>query len=248
MASALAAELKMPLAGFRSNLVKSKWVGETNRSMARVFEAVVALAPCIILMDEMDKLLPSTDDNTGVSQEMLGMLQSFMSEVKRGQVYFIGTTNYPSRIPSALRRPGRFEQVIPMLPQHLDGVRGEVLRLLVSRLGITVAKGVGMTQYNAVAKQCADYTGADVEKLLIEADRIATMRTGKNTAVTQDDLMAATECVVPIIRFAGDQVAEALECCTNPSYVPKSMRDRVGRPAETQKRDDRPVRRGTRDE
>ena len=77
MASALAAELKMPLAVFRSNLVKSKWVGETNRNMARVFEAVVALAPCIILMDEMDKLLPSTDDNTGVSQEAGGILQAF---------------------------------------------------------------------------------------------------------------------------------------------------------------------------
>ena len=225
-AMGLAHALKLPLVVVRTDRIKNKFVGESNKNMARLCEGIVTLAPAIVLIDEIDKVMPSGDDSTGVSQEILGQLQTFRAEIPRGKAFFIGTTNYPGIIPRALLRPGRFEQCIPLLPQHLDGRRGEVLQRIGDRMGVPFASSLRGADFDEVGQKASDYTGADMEKLLIEADREATEQ-GRER-IEKEDLLQALEYVVPTLRSTQPMVEEALEFCSNRRFVPDSLREQVG--------------------
>ena len=223
-AGGLAAKMRMPLVIFRGDLVKDKFVGESNKKMQQLLEGIVALAPCVVMLDEIDKVLPTGDDNTGVSQEILGALQTFMSDVERGKIFFIATTNFPSRIPRALLRPGRFEQVIPLLPKHLDGERDRVINRVAEKLAIK--HNISIDQMSTLGDDAEGYTGADVEKLLIEADREATE--AERDHITFDDVKRSLDYVVPTLKTTQPMVDEALEYCSNRRYVPQEQRDKVG--------------------
>jgi hypothetical protein len=225
-ARALAAEVQLPLVIIRMDKLKDKFVGESNKRVARLCEGILALAPCVVLADELDKIMPESDDSTGVSQEILGQLQTFLSDVPRGTAFFLATTNYPARVPRALLRPGRFESTIPVLPQHLDGYRGQLLQALGSRSEYRVADGI---DYEAVVKDAGDYAGADLEKLVLEAD-FERQQCGAEV-ITQEHFVAALGYVVPTVRMAGEMVEQALAYTSSPRFVPESLRPQVGRPA-----------------
>jgi ATP-dependent 26S proteasome regulatory subunit len=225
-AKALAAEVGLPLVIIRMDRLKNKFVGESNKNVARLCEGILALAPCVVLADELDKIMPESDDSTGVSQEILGQLQTFLSDVPRGTAFFLATTNYPARVPRALLRPGRFESTIPVLPQHLDGYRGQLLKALGSRSEYRVADGI---DYEAIVKSAGDYAGADLEKLVLEAD-FERQQCGAE-AITQEHFMAALGYVVPTVRMAGEMVEQALAYTSSPRFVPESLRPQVGRSA-----------------
>lgn len=232
-ARALAAEVALPLVIIRMDRLKSKWVGESNKNVARLCEGILALSPCVVMADEIDKIMPESDDNTGVSQEILGQLQTFLSDVPRGTAFFIGTSNWPARIPRALLRPGRFESTIPLLPAHLDGARGALLQSLASGSEYQVEDGI---DYEAIAAKAGDYAGADLEKLLLEADFERQQKRAEK--ISQEHLMAAIDYVVPTVRMAKEMVDQALAFTTSPRFVPASMRPQVGRPVE---KDDAPM-------
>lgn len=222
-AACLAAALRLPLVILQTDKIKDKFVGSSNKNMARVIEGIRALAPCIVLVDEIDKILPTSDDNTGVSQEILGQLQTALSDSPRGLAYWVATTNFPGRIPPALLRPGRFEQVLPLLPAHLDGRRQEVLPVLAERMGLQLDPAADL---NRAASLAADYTGADLEKLLSSADE-ERHEAGRDR-ITTADLEAAAGYIVPTIRKTGAMQDEALEYCSNRKYLPPSLADRAG--------------------
>jgi len=216
-AKALAASLRLPLVIVQTDKIKSKYVGESNKNMARLTEGIAALAPAIILLDEIDKILPTGDDNTGVSQEILGQLQMFLSDIPRGRAFFVATTNYPSRIPRALLRPGRLEEVIPLLPQHMDGERGTLFHLLAGRMGLPYQK-IDWDKHGDAAK---DTTGADIERVLIRANRLR-VEEGEDLIV-DTHVARALEYLVPTVATCQEMVIEALAFCSDKSYIPESM-------------------------
>jgi SpoVK/Ycf46/Vps4 family AAA+-type ATPase len=192
--------------------------------MAKLCEGILAMAPCIVFVDEIDKIMPSGDDSTGVSDEILGQFQTFVSDIPRGMGFFVGTTNYPRRIPRALLRPGRFEEVIPMLPQHLDGLRHEALPIIAKSMGQIISKGVDWVK---IATKCIDYTGADLGNLLIKANKISVMA-GKES-IHQKHLEEAVQNIVPTVAETQLMMDEALRFCSDKSYVPTGLQGRVGK-------------------
>lgn len=219
-ASALAAALQVPRVDVVPDRIKDKYVGESNKRIARLCEGIRALAPCVVFIDEIDKILPTTDDNTGVSQEILGQLQTFLSEIPRGQAFFVATTNYPERVPRALLRPGRFEEVVPMLAAHLDGVRDQLVSMFLGGYQTD-----GSVNVQTVGDAARDYTGADLERLVIVAHRNAVM--GGREVITQKDFDDALSALVPTTSYTKEMAAKALEFCTDRSHVPESARPSV---------------------
>jgi SpoVK/Ycf46/Vps4 family AAA+-type ATPase len=220
---ALAAELKLPLVVIRTDRIKNKYVGESNKNMAKLQEGIAAIAPCIVLIDEIDKVLPTGDDNTGVSQEILGSIQTFMSDIERGKIFFTATTNYPSRIPRALLRPGRFEEVIPLLPQHLDGIRDKALQVILeTQIQKRCKKDINWKKVGGLA---IDYTGADLGKLLITAHRKAVMDGRKEIA--EKDLLSALADMIPTVTETKSMIEEAIRFTSDKSNIPESMREKA---------------------
>jgi len=227
LSKALACALNLPLVMIRMDMIKNKFVGESNKNMSKLFEGIKALAPSIVLFDELHTMFNS-GDSSGVSQEIQGQLQTFLAAFPRGVAFFIGTTNYPSRIPRELLRPGRFEQVIPLLPQHFDGVRHELIKVIADKMGIEM--DVTEDELVELGEQATDFTGADVEQLCIEADREATEDGRSVIRIT--DLSKALEYVVPTAKSTQEMTDEALEYCSNRRFVPKAVEDKVGEPVK----------------
>lgn len=228
LARCLAGALKLPLVTLQTDKLKNKFVGESNKNITRFLEGVLALAPCIVLIDEIEKILPTTDDNTGVSQEILGQLQTALSDLPGGMSFWVATTNFPDRIPAALLRPGRLEEVLPMLPAHLDGLRHIALPVVATKYRYTLDPEADLKKVGDAAK---DYTGADLGKLLKSADQERQERGGQS--ISTADLETALGYIVPTIRKTGNMQDAALEYCSNRKYLPASLADRAGTPKPT---------------
>ncbi len=95
--------------------LKSKWVGESEENLRRVFAQARKSAPAIIVFDELDSFATArgTYAGSGVEHSMVNQLLTEMDGFRKDELLFIvGTTNFPDALDPALLRPGRFELVI----------------------------------------------------------------------------------------------------------------------------------------
>ncbi|AQK70871.1 Cell division control protein 48 homolog D [Zea mays] len=108
-------------------------------------------APSIIFIDENDSIAPKREKTNGeVERRIVSQLLALMDGLKsRSHVIVMGATNRPNNIDPALRRFGRFDQVIDI------GVPDEVGRLEVN--------------LELISKDTHGYVGADLAALCTEA-------------------------------------------------------------------------------
>jgi AAA+ superfamily predicted ATPase len=185
----------------------SKWVGESEAGLRAVFERARALAPAVILFDEVDSLAPrrnggSAPHDVSLVAQLLVLLDGLEG---RGQVFVLGTTNRPDDIDPALRRPGRFDQVVWMgLPDQTGRaalfahhLRGLTLEAAIDRSALTVEMAAGT----------AGCTGADVAFVCQRAALLCVKEAAKNDfreaiAIGVDHLRAAVAAVTSASTIA----------------------------------------------
>ncbi|MHC4662418.1 MAG: AAA family ATPase [Planctomycetota bacterium] len=93
--------------------LKSKWVGESEENIRRIFHEARASAPAVIVFDELDSFASrrgTYSGDAGVTHSMVNQLLTEMDGFRKEELVFIvGTTNFLSALDPALLRPGRFE-------------------------------------------------------------------------------------------------------------------------------------------
>ncbi|MBF0500378.1 MAG: AAA family ATPase [Candidatus Riflebacteria bacterium] len=98
--------------------LKSKWVGEGEANIRRLFARARATAPSVIVFDELDSIAGARTGNLGdgASQASHSMVNQLLTEMdgfrKEQLVLVIGTTNFVQSLDPAFLRPGRFEEQI----------------------------------------------------------------------------------------------------------------------------------------
>lgn len=95
--------------------LKSKWVGESEENIRRVFAQARRSAPSIIVFDELDSFATArgTYTGSGVEHSMVNQLLTEMDGFRKDELVFVvGTTNFSESLDPALLRPGRFELLI----------------------------------------------------------------------------------------------------------------------------------------
>lgn len=104
--------------------IKTKWVGESERILAKVLLSVKANTPIVWFIDEIDQMLGRRDEvstDSGVNRALFGEFLKFMSDpTNRGKVLVIGATNRSDLMDPAMKRPGRFDLRIPFLFPTLE--------------------------------------------------------------------------------------------------------------------------------
>jgi len=86
-----------------------KLVGESERRVAKIFEAARSMAPCFLLFDNIDTILGKAATRTS-HQALDRVLSSFLIEIdKSANVIVLGTSSSLDDIDKALLRPGRLE-------------------------------------------------------------------------------------------------------------------------------------------
>jgi transitional endoplasmic reticulum ATPase len=122
----------MPLSTLNGADYYSKYVGETEQNLRRIFRTLDENAPNILVIDEVEAILPNRDSLTGgdsgVSTRATNMWFEYLGKPDRKTIV-IGLTNRIGAMDiKAGLRPGRFDRVIPrFLPDAY--ARGEVWRV-----------------------------------------------------------------------------------------------------------------------
>ena len=189
LAKAVARESEANFIATKSSDLLSKWYGESEQQIARLFARARQVAPTVIFLDEIDSLVPARGSGMGEPQVTERVVNTILSEMdgleELNNVVLIGATNRPNLIDPALLRPGRFDELIYVGPPDSNG-RAQILKIHTAKMPL--AKDVDL----AVLAQRSDrFTGADLEDLVRRAGLTALRRGLDEKTVTMADFEAA---------------------------------------------------------
>ena len=111
--------------------LKSKWVGQSESNLRRVFHQARMSAPSVIVFDEIDSFAVKrgTYGGSGVEHSLVNQLLTEMDGFRREELVFvIGTTNFAESLDPALLRPGRFEYQLE-IPYPDEEARRKILEI-----------------------------------------------------------------------------------------------------------------------
>jgi transitional endoplasmic reticulum ATPase len=110
--------------------IMSKFYGQSEENLRKIFEEAEKNAPSIIFIDEIDAIAPKRSEVHGeVERRVVSQMLTLMDGLKgRGKLIVIGATNIPDTLDPALRRPGRFDREIRIDAPDRNG-RKEILQI-----------------------------------------------------------------------------------------------------------------------
>ncbi len=167
LAKAAATESGANFIAVRGPEILSKWVGESEKAVRKIFERARQVAPTIVFFDEIDSIAPARGlrhDTSGVTDRIVNQLLTEMDGIQPLQnVVVIAATNRPDIIDPALLRPGRFDRLIYVPPPDKEA-RKEIFKIHTRK--VPLADDVDLDK---LAEMTEGYTGADIEAVVREA-------------------------------------------------------------------------------
>ena len=189
LAKATARESQANFIATKSSDLLSKWYGESEQQIARLFARARQVAPTVIFIDELDSLVPARGGGLGEPQVTERVVNTILSEMdgleELNNVVLIGATNRPNLIDPALLRPGRLDELIYVGTPDTAG-RRRILAIHTSDMPL--AKDVDL---ESLARRSENFTGADLEDLVRRAGLTALRRGIDEKKVTMADFEAA---------------------------------------------------------
>ncbi|MGB3738544.1 MAG: CDC48 family AAA ATPase [Pontixanthobacter sp.] len=190
LAKAVAKEAEANFISMKSSDLLSKWYGESEQQIARMFQRARAVAPCVIFIDEIDSLVPARGSSQGEPEVTGRVVNTILAEMdgleELQSVIVIGATNRPTLVDPALLRPGRFDELVYVGTPDKAG-REQILGIHAANM--PKADGVDFTD---IAAQTERFTGADLEDVVRRAGLNALRRAGGDVQqVTKEDFAEA---------------------------------------------------------
>ena len=138
----LAGEVGVPIVKLKN--FREKWIGSSEGNLERVFRLARALGRCIVFVDEADQALGRRDSGVGdggLSGRLYSMIAQEMSDSRnRGKVMWVLASSRPDLIEVDLKRPGRLDLKIPILPTSTRAESAALLSTLAQRYELTIAQ------------------------------------------------------------------------------------------------------------
>ncbi|CAN5473091.1 MAG: AAA family ATPase [Actinomycetota bacterium] len=153
--------------------ILNKYWGQSEAKLRGIFAEARAKAPSVILFDEIDSFASSRDSmSESFEATLVSQLLSLMDGMTdSGRVCVIATTNRPSALDSALRRPGRFDHEIEI---GLPDAEARLHILGIHTKDMPTDKNLNLDQMSQIT---GGYSGADLESLCREAALVCMRRT-----------------------------------------------------------------------
>lgn len=216
-------------------------VGESEGNWRAVEATAIAMAPCVLRIDEIDSGLggsmdgPSTD--SGTTDRLVQMVLTFLAE--NDSVFVVATANKPEKIMAkggALIRPGRFDEVYFFdFPNRAE--REAIFRIHIDKRSLSnpdcpIAPVESSKEFDLgrLADQSEGYSGAEIEGAIVSAWKRAWSTTKE---VNQEDLEVALKRIVPVSKSnkAGNDAIRkwASYACINASFPDPDKKERKDR-------------------
>ena len=216
-ARAVAGEWRLPLVKFDTATVYDKFIGETEKRIQRVFRVAEGLAPCVLWIDELEKVFAgsgpdSASVDAGVSSRLLAAFLSWMQE-REAPVFVAATCNNVSALPPELMRKGRFDELFFVdLPNQSERKQIVSIQLRNRR------RNPQEFDLERVATAARGFSGAEIESAVQTALYVAYSR---QQEVNSDILVEALRSTVPLSTTRAEEIA-ALRDWARTRAVPAS--------------------------
>ncbi len=219
LAKAVAKEAEANFISIKSSDLLSKWYGESEQQIARMFARARAVAPCVIFIDEIDSLVPARGSSGNEPQVTARVVNTILAEMdgmeELNSIVVIGATNRPALVDPALLRPGRFDELIYVGAPDQAG-REHILKIHTQNMPL--ADDVDLAALAAITPR---YTGADLEDVVRRAGMVAIRRSETPPDnVTAEDFADALidsrptvteQMEIEYMRMKGDLKRKAME-------------------------------------
>ena len=210
LAKAVAREAEANFISMKSSDLLSKWYGESEQQISRMFARARQVAPCVVFIDEIDSLVPARGNGAGEPQVTARVVNTILAEMdgmeELNSIVVIGATNRPTLVDPALLRPGRFDELVYVGPPNRAG-REHILKIHTRNMPLTDDVDLG-----GLAGRTERYTGADLEDVVRRAGLVAIRRDGENArSVTASDFAEALEDSRPSVSEKMEQEYESMK-------------------------------------
>ncbi|MCR2834199.1 CDC48 family AAA ATPase [Parerythrobacter lacustris] len=192
LAKAVAKEAEANFISMKSSDLLSKWYGESEQQIARLFQRARSVAPCVVFIDEIDSLVPARGSGQGEPQVTGRVVNTILAEMdgleELQSVVVIGATNRPTLVDPALLRPGRFDELVYV---GTPDEKGRERILGIHTAAMPLAEDVSLAN---IAAKTDRFTGADLEDVVRRAGLNALRRAGGEVdSVTAADFAEALD-------------------------------------------------------
>ncbi|KAA6220902.1 AAA family ATPase [Streptomyces albofaciens JCM 4342] len=197
IARAVAGELGAAFLSVSVNDVLDMWIGNSERNMHEIFATARRQAPCVVFLDELDALggKRSRTQHSGMRNtvnQLLTELDGIDAQANEG-VFVLAATNLPWDVDLALRRPGRLDRTLLVLPPDAPA-REAILRYHLKD------RPIENVDLGKLAKATEGLSGADLAHVCESAAETALLdsaRTGTVRMIGMKDLLGAAKAVMP---------------------------------------------------
>lgn len=206
-AEAIAGKWNVPFIKLNMAKITSRYAGETERNMYKALNLVRSCAPCVLLIDEVEKALggykSSNASDSGAIARAFGNVLEFLNDNDNG-VFVVMTSNDVSQLPPELTRAGRLDAIwffgLPTVEE-----REQILNIHLQKTN----KAVSSLSIHKAALEMQDYTGAEIELVVKSALRKAYLNkvtTNEDKGITFEVLQEAIKEVVPVAVSSREQI------------------------------------------
>ena len=199
VARAIAGEMGAGFINVTLSDVLDAYVGSSEKNLHRLFQLARRKAPVVLFIDEIDAIGHKRTQTTWSSlRNVVNQLLHEMDGVgvDNEGVFVLAATNTPWDVDPALRRPGRLDRAVCVLPPD-EPARSAILQHNLSRRPV---EGINLAK---LARATDGFTGADLAHLCETAAELAmidSVRSGKPRMMNMKDLTAALKQVRPSAR------------------------------------------------
>jgi AAA+ superfamily predicted ATPase len=199
VARAVAGEMGAGFISVGMSDVLDMWIGSSEKNVHELFMLARRSAPVVLFLDEVDALGQKRSQTR--SSSMRGTVNQLLAELDGVQsdnegVFVLAATNQPWDVDPALRRPGRLDRTVLVLPPDQEARESIVRHHLRDR----PVEGIDVRR---IAKATNGYSGADLAHVCESAAERALLdgvRTGHARLIGMKDLEWAVTQVRPSTR------------------------------------------------
>jgi transitional endoplasmic reticulum ATPase len=196
IAKAVAHETEANFITVKGSELLSKWLGESEKAVRKIFRKARQVAPCIVFFDEIDAIaqMRGIDEGSRAVERVVNQILTEMDGLEELEgVIVIGATNRPDILDPALLRPGRFDRLVYVKPPDKKS------RLAIFRIhtrGMPLSSDVDIEE---LADLTEGYVGADIEAICREAVMLALREDMESEVVEMRHFLEALKKIKPSV-------------------------------------------------
>lgn len=198
-AKGIAKLLELPSLSMDFSAIFGSKVGESETRMRETLAQIDAQDGCVLLIDEVDKMLGGADSSSGdsgVTRRVFGNLLTWMAE-KKSRTFVVFTMNRMDFLPPELTRAGRLDKLwFVDMPDAT--VRRKIMEIHFRKRGVAMSDlNISDRGWSTIMQATENFIGSEVETVVIESRRLSFFD-GYRTLPTEEEIITAAKDIISL--------------------------------------------------